>query len=94
MSGRPNLQSLKAADFGLFGATWWPFASLDRLRVVTRLSSWVRASKNLPIHKLKLIRGTISFLSGTMVSLLTGEDRRIVMLIMNTSGNRNRFGCP
>ena len=42
MKGRPSLESLKAADFGLFGATLWPFASLDRLRVVTYLSTWVR----------------------------------------------------
>jgi hypothetical protein len=36
------LKSLKAADFGLFGATWWPRASWERLRTVTYLATWVR----------------------------------------------------
>ena len=32
---------LKAFDFALFGATWWPHASLERLRIVTYLVTWV-----------------------------------------------------
>lgn len=35
------LEWLKDADFGLFGATWWPQASMERLRIVTYISIWV-----------------------------------------------------
>lgn len=41
MSHSPKLDSLKAADFGYFGATWWPRASYERLRIVTFLAAWV-----------------------------------------------------
>lgn len=41
MSHNPKLDSLKAADFGYFGATWWPRASYERLRIVTFLAAWV-----------------------------------------------------
>lgn len=37
-----RLESLKAADFGLFGATWWPRASFERLKIATYLAGWVR----------------------------------------------------
>lgn len=42
MGHSPLLKSLKAADFGLFGATWWPRASFERLRICTFLATWVR----------------------------------------------------
>lgn len=42
MGNSRSLKSLKAADFGLFGATWWPQASMERLRIVTYLATWVR----------------------------------------------------
>lgn len=42
MGHSPLLKSLKAADFGLFGATWWPRASFERLRIVTFFATWVR----------------------------------------------------
>lgn len=32
---------LKAADPALFGAMWWPYASLERLCIATYLSIWV-----------------------------------------------------
>ena len=38
----PKLRKLNAGDYGLFGATWWPCASLTRLRIATFLSIWVR----------------------------------------------------
>lgn len=41
MSHSPKLETLKAADFGYFGATWWPRAVYKRLRVVTLLAIWV-----------------------------------------------------
>jgi len=41
LSNSKSLESLKSADFGLFGATWWPNASLERLRIVTYLAVWV-----------------------------------------------------
>ncbi|MCJ1280709.1 hypothetical protein MMC26_000026 [Xylographa opegraphella] len=37
----PKLRKLKAGDYGLFGATWFPFASLERLRIVTFLCIWL-----------------------------------------------------
>ncbi|KAL8861149.1 MAG: hypothetical protein Q9178_002365 [Gyalolechia marmorata] len=41
MSHNPKLETFKAADFAYFGATWWPHASYDRLKVVTFLAIWV-----------------------------------------------------
>ena len=41
-SHHPKLRKLNAGDYGLFGATWWPCASLTRLRIATFLSIWVR----------------------------------------------------
>lgn len=32
---------LKAADYGLFGAMWWPYASFERLCIATYLGIWV-----------------------------------------------------
>ena len=32
---------MKAADAALFGASWWPYASYDTLRIATYLSIWV-----------------------------------------------------
>ena len=37
----PSLKALKSADFGFFGATWWPRANLERLRAVTFLAIWL-----------------------------------------------------
>ena len=36
-----KIRALKAADFGYFGATWWPRAPYSRLRVLTFLSTWI-----------------------------------------------------
>jgi len=35
------LDALQASDFGLFGATWWPSANFDKLRIVTYLAVWL-----------------------------------------------------
>ena len=32
---------MKAADAALFGASWWPYASFDTLKIATYLSIWV-----------------------------------------------------
>lgn len=40
----PRIEKLKAAEFGLLGATWWPLASCERLKVATYLTVWVSAS--------------------------------------------------
>ncbi|KAH8588350.1 isoprenoid synthase domain-containing protein [Bisporella sp. PMI_857] len=37
----PKLRKLKAGDYGLFGATWWPCASYERLLVATYVSLWL-----------------------------------------------------
>jgi hypothetical protein len=37
----PVLSELLISDFGFFGATWWPCASFERLRIVTYLSIWL-----------------------------------------------------
>lgn len=36
-----KLTALKASDFGYFGATWWPCATFERLKVTTLLATWV-----------------------------------------------------
>ncbi|KAL9129096.1 MAG: hypothetical protein Q9217_002368 [Psora testacea] len=41
MGHSSKLKSLKEADFGLFGATWWPRAEYDGLRIVTFLAAWL-----------------------------------------------------
>lgn len=41
MSHNHKLEALKAADFGYFGAAWWPQASYDRLKIGTFLAIWV-----------------------------------------------------
>ena len=41
MGHSSKLEALKAADFGYFGATWWPRARYERLRIVTFLAAWV-----------------------------------------------------
>ncbi|KAL8833601.1 MAG: hypothetical protein Q9170_004184 [Blastenia crenularia] len=35
------LQPLRTADFGFFGATWWPEADWERLKIATYLATWV-----------------------------------------------------
>lgn len=32
---------MKAADFALFGASWWPYAPLEELKTATCLAIWV-----------------------------------------------------
>lgn len=36
-----TLNAFQASDLGLFGATWWPCAPFDRLRIVTYLATWL-----------------------------------------------------
>lgn len=36
-----RLESLKAADLGCWGASWWPQAKYERLKVATFLVAWV-----------------------------------------------------
>lgn len=59
MAESPLLRALKAADFGLFGATWWPEADWERLKVVTLFATWVCAhqiemKKAFPYRRLLL----------------------------------------
>ena len=35
------LDELQISNFGLFGATWWPCATFEKLRIVTYLSIWL-----------------------------------------------------
>ncbi|KAF2655196.1 terpenoid synthase [Lophiostoma macrostomum CBS 122681] len=35
------LDAFLDSDFGLFGATWWPCASFEQLRIVTYLAVWL-----------------------------------------------------
>ena len=42
MSHSPRLETLKAADLGLFDATWCPHAGYERLRIIAFLAAWVR----------------------------------------------------
>ena len=41
MGHSPKLEALKAVDYGHFGASWWPRASYERLRVATFFAAWV-----------------------------------------------------
>ena len=41
MGHSSNLKGLKAADFAYFGATWWPRARYDRLKILTFYTIWV-----------------------------------------------------
>lgn len=36
-----ELARLKAADFALFGSSWWPQAGIEELRIVTFLAIWL-----------------------------------------------------
>jgi hypothetical protein len=36
-----TLNALQASDFGFFGATWWPSANFDELRICTYLAIWL-----------------------------------------------------
>ena len=36
-----RLRIAKETDIGLFGASWWPYASFEALRIATYLSIWV-----------------------------------------------------
>lgn len=38
-----RLRKMKAADAALFGASWWPYASFEKLRIATYLSIWLFA---------------------------------------------------
>ena len=38
--GKRNAK-MKAADAAWFGASWWPYADYQRLRIATFLSMWV-----------------------------------------------------
>lgn len=38
-----KIESLKAADIGYFGASWWPRAPYDRLRIMAFVSLWIFA---------------------------------------------------
>jgi hypothetical protein len=35
------LNTMKKSDFGLFGAAWWPHATLEDLKILTSFSVWV-----------------------------------------------------
>lgn len=50
-----TLNGLQRSAFGLFGSTWWPCASFDRLRIVTYLAVWLFVwddGKKLRVHAL------------------------------------------
>ena len=67
-----RLHCLKAADFGLFGATWWPRASLERLRIVTYLAIWVRTQPGdmwLPKLRIKLLFQLFTWYDGKVDQL-------------------------
>ena len=53
MSHSPKLEALKVADFAYFGATWWPRARYERLKIVTFLATWVGILLR-PVRELKL----------------------------------------
>ena len=38
-------EKLRATHLALFGASWWPYADLERLRYATYLAIWVRTAR-------------------------------------------------
>ena len=53
---RPSeyLTKLKAAAPAVFGASWWPYANYQDLRVATYLSIWVRPTGHFLFGKSRL----------------------------------------
>ena len=47
-----RLRKMKAADAALFGASWWPYPSIERLRIATYLSIWVCQGSSALAHAL------------------------------------------
>lgn len=88
MSDSPLLPGLKAADFGLFGATWWPEARWERLRIATYLATWVRARSRRPKGGRSNNGHLASYFAGMMVSKNCSTARS---LLGNTC-YRNRLG--
>ncbi|KAA6411299.1 MAG: hypothetical protein FRX48_04579 [Lasallia pustulata] len=41
--GSERLRKMKAADFGLLSASWWPYADYEALRISTYLNLWLFA---------------------------------------------------
>ena len=62
-----RMRHTKSIDTPFFGATWWPYASDDALRVSTYLSIWVRLHLSLLIEHI-LISYIHSCLPGMTVS--------------------------
>lgn len=56
---------LKAADHALFGAMWWPYATLERLRIATHLTIWVSTVRRAQLPSSNF--GSRSSSSGTTV---------------------------
>lgn len=65
---------MKAADAALFGASWWPYASYETLKIATYLSIWVRIVTFLSVT-LRFISDSqfASFSHGTMVRFIRGN---------------------
>lgn len=47
MKDSTKVESLKAADIGYWGATWWPQAKYERLRIATLFVAWVCTSSTI-----------------------------------------------
>ena len=65
-----RLRHIKAADFAYLGATWWPYASYERLKIVTYLTIWVRTLYLLDRPKDSENSLIPRYFVGTMVTLM------------------------
>ena len=104
----PKLAALKRADFGLFGATWWPCTSYERLQVVTELSIWLFvwddeidsiagtfANSLDKAHAFR--RSTLEFISSSLGLSGSGElpnTANTIIRAFDSFGQRLRAQCP
>ena len=58
---------MKAYDISLFGASWWPYASFERLQIATYLSLWVLHQSVVKYMFIDISITTRSCLRGTTV---------------------------
>ena len=92
MQNAQTREALKASDFGLLGASWWPRARFNRLRVVTYFATWVCNLESRVLRDHAQQKNWSSFLSGTTVYVDTpmedarGEIRLIRALEIDLEG--------
>lgn len=73
---------LEGIDAGLFTASWWPFARLERADILSCLALWVCISSSTLLFRLTHMSN--SFSSGMMVSSAASNPSEIILIGYNT----------